>query len=330
MMNTDEKVRKVGKLSQLRAIFRYELLWNLRKKKVLIMTLIVIGTTSLDLFLPHLIGGGESNPFFILENIGPRGIIMALLGVILAMNSISGEFEENTIIPLASKPVSRKMIYLGKLLAMLTILLLLYAGLNAYLIAGGRLLYGPQAGLNASILVLPFLTTLSTTVWIGITLLLGTGTKSSSIAAIGTIALLVAVGFGGSIVTAFSPESGHFLGYFPGGGESGRVPVEYKETHKENLSVNMNTNGITQSFLLYSNKPLSKVTVIHYQVTSENLENFEPRENQPGFGSMMEKSIRTVDLSRTVGKSILVAFLYVIVLNFVSIRLFEKAGISES
>lgn len=331
-MKTGEEARRVGKLSQLKAILKYELLWNLRKKKVLIMIIIVLGTTSLDLFLPQLLGSGESNPFFLLENVGPRGLIMALLGAILAMNSISGEFEENTIIPLVSKPISRKMIYLGKLLAMLTILLLLYSLLNAYLIIGGRLLYGAQAGLNISILALPFLITLSTTVWISITLLIGTGLKNSAIAAIGTITLLVAVGFTGSIVTTFSPESGQYLNYIPGGGESGQVPVRYKETHQDNLSISTNINNITQSFLIYTTNPTAEVTILTYQMQSENLENMEnmrPQENQPFTSPMFEETVRTMSLSDTVGKSALIALAYVVILNLVSIKLFERAEITE-
>ena len=47
-----------------------------------------------------------------------------------AMNSISSEFESGTIVPLLTKPVSRTMVFLGKLFAAFVIIIITYSVLR--------------------------------------------------------------------------------------------------------------------------------------------------------------------------------------------------------
>ncbi|KXB00945.1 hypothetical protein AKJ41_03285 [candidate division MSBL1 archaeon SCGC-AAA259O05] len=56
---------------QLAAIFKYELLWNIRKKKFLASLIIVFGLASLQLFLPLIQGPLNPDPTFIIDNIWP-------------------------------------------------------------------------------------------------------------------------------------------------------------------------------------------------------------------------------------------------------------------
>lgn len=312
------------KWDQLRAIFRYEFLWNLRKKKVLILFLIAIGLMSVNLFLPSLLGSKGSNPLFLIKNLGPNAFIMILLAVAVSMNSISGEFEEGTITPLASKPVSRKIIYLGKVLAMVVTLLIVYSVLEAYFFIGSHIIYGPQHGLHPAILMLPFLATLSTTVWVGISLALGSSLKSSTMAAIGTIGLFFAISIAGGIISVTSPAGGEVLDYLPGGGASGQASVHLGENPAENLSVTTGTNYLPQTFLLFINDPSGTVTVKQYQL---DLENFE---NAPGSGMMKEVSSQTFPLSQVLGKSVLVALIYTLSLNLISLVFFERAEVTGS
>ncbi|KXA99482.1 hypothetical protein AKJ40_03050 [candidate division MSBL1 archaeon SCGC-AAA259M10] len=323
-MNEVDKEDYPETWGQISAIFKYEILWNLRKKKVLAMFIIAIGLTSLDLFLPAIWGEGGPDPKFLIGNLGPRSFIMILLAVTVAMSSISGEFEKNTIIPLASKPVSRKIIYFGKLLAMLTVLLIIYIVLDAYLLIGGRILYGPQSGMNITVIALPFLTTLSTAVWIGVTLLIGSATKSSTIAAIGTLGLLFALGIIGGLVPVLTSASGQPLNYLPGSGESGQVSGDFIQgPTPENLSINTGTDSLSRNFLLYSNDPTAKVTIRKQQLSFENIE------NTPGTTPIVTVGTRTEPLSQVLTRSVLVALAYLVAFNLLSLTLFKRSEVTE-
>lgn len=322
-MKPDDEGKGAGTWGQLRAIFRYEFLWNLRKKKVLAMFLIAIGLMSLTLFVPALIGDKESDPVFVLRNLGPNAFVMVLLAVAVSMNSISGEFEKGTVIPLASKPVSRKVIYLGKLLAMLTILLIVYSVLHSYMLLASRVMYGFQAGLNPTVVGLPFLTVLSTGVWVSIALLIGSGAKSSTMAAIGTIGLFFAVSIAGGMFTTFTSASGRPLNYIPGGGETGHITGDFTgKPAPENLSGSTGTDSIARNFLLYSNDPSARVVIERYRLSLENLENAPP--------AGMKEVTRTLPLSRALTRSIAIALAYLIFLNIFSLKLFERAEVTES
>lgn len=317
-MNDDENTGP-RKWDQIRAIFKYEFLWNLRKKKVLALFLITAGLTSVNLFLPYFLGSEGPNPLFSIRNLGPNAFIMVLLAVAVSMNSISGEFEGNTITPLASKPISRKTIYLGKLLAIMAILLIVYTALNAYFLIGSWIIYGAQTGLGLAVVGLPFLATLSTAVWVSATLALGSGFKSSTMAAIGTVGLFFAVSIASGMVSVMSPGSGQALNYLPGGGVSGQVSGNIGGTQAENLSVSMSTNDLPQTFLLYMNDSSAKVTVKYHRLNLENLE------NNPGSSPLEDIGSKTYSLSQAFGRSLLVALVYVFSLNLLSLWLFERS-----
>ncbi len=107
--------------TKLLAIVRYEILWNIRKKKFLGMLIVAFALTTLSLAGGHLVDffGGppvEPDPDFVINsNIGLGGLGFLLFAIVTVMNTISGEFESGTIIPLLAKPVGRTTIFLGKL-----------------------------------------------------------------------------------------------------------------------------------------------------------------------------------------------------------------------
>lgn len=322
-MNETSKKKERVEWTQLFAIFKYEFLWNLRKKKVLIMFLISIGLASLGLFLPSILGDMGSDPYFIIKNMGPSGFIVVLLAVAVAMRSISGEFEAGTIEPLASKPVPRKIIYLGKLLAMFVILLIVYSVLDVYFVAGGWLLYGSQKGLNLILLLLPFMAALSSLVWISISLVLGALTKNSILAGLGVIGIFFGMSVASGIITVTSPGAGKALNYLPGGGESGDVQAEFGENIPiKNFSISTGTDRMAPNLLLYSSFQSAQVIVKEYKLDLENID--------VGGNPLKEVGFHSDKLSTVVMRSISVALIYIMVLNLLAWQLFEKAEIEKS
>lgn len=320
-MNENAEKDEQGKWEQLCAIFKYEFLWNVRKKKVLAMFLVSLVLASLGLFLPSIVGDKGSDPYFIVENMGPSGFIVVLLAVAIAMRSISGEFEAGTIEPLASKPVSRKIIYSGKLLAMFVILLIVYTVLDVYFIAGGWLLYGSQKGLNLVLLLLPFMAALSSFVWLSISLVLGAWTKNSILAGLGVIGLFFGISIASGIISVTSPGAGKVLNYVPGGGESGEIQGRFGENIPVgNSSISTGTDRIASNLLLYSNFQSTQVIVREYKLDLENIE----------AGGVKEIGFHSDPLSKVLLRSISVALIYVTVFNLLAWQLFERTEIEKT
>ena len=102
------------------AVVRYELLWNIRKKKILGVLILAFALATLTLALPVILNNinnlkTEPNPDYVITTgtgIGSFGFF--LFALVSVMNSISGEFESGSIIPLLTKPISRTTIYLAK------------------------------------------------------------------------------------------------------------------------------------------------------------------------------------------------------------------------
>lgn len=322
-MNEISNRGRQSRWNQLYAIFKYEFLWNLRKKKVLIMFLISLGLASLSLFLPIILGDTGSDPYFVVENMGPTGFIVVLLAVAVAMKSISGEFEEGTIEPLASKPVTRGIIYLGKLFAMFVILLLVYSILDIYFITGGLLLYGSQKGLNLALLLLPLMATLSSFVWISISLVLGAWTKNSILAGLGVIGLFFGMSIASGIITVTSPGAGKVLNYIPGSGESGEIQRGYGDNLPvKSFSISTGTDEIAPNLLLYSSFQSAQVIVKEYKLDLENI--------QSGENPLKEIGFHSDSLSTVVVRSISFAIIYVIIFNLLAWQLFERTEIVKT
>src|SRR5713226_8488250 len=123
----------------------------------------------------------KTSRFFYSSTSSLNGIFLFLVAVATTMNTISGEFETRTIVPLLTKPVSKTTIFLGKLTASFLTLLGLFAFLGIYTTIGGVLTRGPQDSLEVVPIGVLGLT-MATTVWAAIVLFLGTLSKNSIVA----------------------------------------------------------------------------------------------------------------------------------------------------
>jgi len=199
------------------AVVKYELLWNIRKKKFLGMAIFMFVIVTLGLVLPvilsNMIGQPLSqNPDFAVGS-SPGALVFFLFALVTVMNSISGEFESGTIVPLLTKPVSRTMVFLGKLFAAFITLLSVYVVLFVYTTIGATIVYGPQN--NLQLVPLSLLgSIISTFVWIAIVLAIGSLSKSSLIAALGAFGIFIALLISTPIISVFSDQA-WVLGYLP-------------------------------------------------------------------------------------------------------------------
>ena len=212
-------------VSSFLAILYYEFLWNLRKKKIVGLFIIIFAVVTLQLALPPILSWASGLPFqpdsdFVFRNVASlNGFFIFLLAVATTMNTVSGEFETGSIIPLLTKPVSRTLVFFGKVVAASVTLLAAYAFLGVYMILGGILTLGPQDNLHLVPLGLLGLG-LGTLVWTSIVIALGTLSKNSIVAALGSFGFFIGLAIVGSLLSAFLGQSA-ILFYTPGDGAFG-------------------------------------------------------------------------------------------------------------
>ncbi len=224
-----EKQRRTTWLTGFLAILYYEFLWNWRKKKIIGLFLLVFAIVTLELALPPLLDYYNGVPFASNSNVvldffnGISGIFLFLIAAATTMNSISGEFETGSITPLLTKPVSKNTVFLGKVTASFLTLLGIYAFLTVYVTVGGLLIDGSQNNLQLLPLGLVGLT-LATMVWASLVILLGTLSKSSLIAALGSFGIWIGITIVGGVLGSFFGQTA-VLFYAPGGGARGTTTV---------------------------------------------------------------------------------------------------------
>ena len=220
-----EKRRKTTWLTGFLAILYYEFLWNLRKKKIVGLFILVFAIVTLELALPPLLDYYNGVPLTQNSNVvfdffnGLSGIFLFLIAVATTMNTISGEFETGSITPLLTKPVSKNTVFLGKIVASFLTLLGIYAFLTVYVTVGGILIQGSQNNLQLIPLGLVGLV-LATMVWGSLVVLLGTLSKSSLVAALGSFGVWIGVTIAGSVLGSVFGQT-TILFYAPGSGATG-------------------------------------------------------------------------------------------------------------
>ncbi len=218
-----ERRRGSNWLTGFAAILYYEFLWNLRKKKIVGLFLIVFAIVTLELALPPLLAyyqgvAVQQNSAFVYRDFfnGFSGIFLFLIAVATTMNTVPGEFEAGSITPLLTKPVSRNLVFAGKIVASFLTLLAIYAFLTVYVTVGGVLVQGPQDNLGLVPLGLVGLT-VATMVWASMVIFLGTISKSSLVGALGSFGVFIGVTIAGTLVASFLGQTS-ILFYAPGGG----------------------------------------------------------------------------------------------------------------
>jgi len=304
------------------AVIRYEMFWNIRKKKFLGMLIVAFALTTLALAGDHIVNafGGpsvEPNPDFVVgSNVGLGGFGFFLFAIVTVMNTISAEFESGTIVPLLAKPVSRTIVFFGKLFAAFLTLLATYCFLMIYMAIGGFVVYGPQNNLH--LVPLSLIGALfSTFIWISIVLLFGTLFRSSLIAALGPLGIWLGTNIIGSILGVLAGQ-GWILTYIPGTGNSGfangGLPSQLTPT---GTSVATGTDSIGSNLINYILHPSWKVT--YYKI---NIGEIAP-------GQIPWEKLYSEPLSNVVLTSIAVAIVYFIVFIGISWYVFRRAQITE-
>ncbi len=300
------------------AVIRYEVLWNIRKKKFLGMLVVAFALTTLSLAGGHIVSvmSGEPvelNPNFVVNsNVGLGGFGFFLFAIVTAMNTISAEFESGTIVPLLAKPISRTTVFLGKLFAAFLTLLATYCFLMVYMTIGGIIVYGPQNNLH--LVPLSLLGALfSTFIWIAIVLFFGTLFRSSLIAALGSLGVWLGATIIGSILGVIAGQ-GWILTYIPGTGNSGSVGGP----PTSGIPVSTGTDSIGSNLINYILHPSWEVT--YYKIDIGGL---TPGQT-PGWVELYSEPLSSVILT-----SITVALLYLIVFVAISWYIFKRAQILE-
>ena len=219
------KQRRTTWLTGFLAILYYEFLWNLRKKKIVGLFILVFAIVTLELALLPLLDYYNGVPLTPNSNVvfdffnRLSGIFLFLIAVATTMNTISGEFETGSITPLLTKPVSKNTVFLGKIVASFLTLLGIYAFLTVYVTVGGILIEGSQNNLQLIPLGLVGLI-LATMVWGSLVIMLGTLSKSSLVAALGSFGVWIGVTIAGGVLGSVFGQT-TILFYAPGSGATG-------------------------------------------------------------------------------------------------------------
>ena len=244
------------------AVVRYEMLWNIRKKKFIGVLILVFVFATLGIVLPVVLSNVsgeplEPNPDY-LAGAGAGSLAFFLFALVIAMNSIPGEFETGTIVPLLTKPVSRTTVFLGKLFTAFLLLLIAYTFLFVYQMVGGTIVFGPQNNLHLVPLTL-LGNILSTFVWVAIVLALGALTKNSLITALVAFGVFFALFITAPIVSVFTGQAGA-LSYVPGSGATGYLLPEGSQIPINASSISTGTDSIASNFVNYVLNPSANVT----------------------------------------------------------------------
>ena len=164
----------VSRLSQTWAVVRYELTWDLRKRRTqFIVGLFLFAALVFGYLVPAFYGKWTTLPPFdkgasfmdslwwvnavnVAFNALASGLFPLLIGGFIAADSLATEFGNNTIVPLLSQPITRLELYCGKFLEKSLLLLLVTALFTLTVIAASEVSIGGQARLDAFPLVVFF------------------------------------------------------------------------------------------------------------------------------------------------------------------------------
>jgi ABC-type transport system involved in multi-copper enzyme maturation permease subunit len=318
-MIQDDRPAPYSRFPRFLAIVKYELLWNIRKKKMLGLLVLVFGLATFSLVLPVILSTIydrplEADPSHVIHSgaiLGGLGFF--LLAVVTSMNTISGEFESGTIVPLLTKPVSRTVVFLGKLFATFLTLLVTYTLLFAYLAVGGSIVYGPQNNLHLVVVTL-LGSVFSTFVWVAIVLAIGTVSKSSVTAALGAFGIWLGLNLAIGIFSIFSGET-WILTYIPGGGATGYLNMGEAASPMAGPAVKTGTGSIAENLVTLILNPTAEVNFIKFELTG-------------GAGPRIIE-VFTETLSYVVMRSLLVASVYIFTLSFIAWFALKRAQITE-
>ena len=320
-MNPNANTVRPSWFSRFWAVVRYEMLWNIRKKKFIAALVIAFVLATVDLAVPAFLHLGQ-NPYFAATFSG-GSFTFFLFGIVTAMNSISGEYESGTIVSLLTKPVSRTMVFFGKLFATFIVILASYVVIFSYSTIGGILVYGPQNSLYLVPLAL-LGDIICTFIWVAIVLAAASISKSSLLALLTALGLFIALFLGVSVASAFSGNAGVVggLNYLPGAGASGTMNITAgQSTTIANVTVNTVTSVSSGTDSIGANMvkavlfPNASVLFYHSNVLS----------NPPQPPTLLYDEPISLIALRAIG----IAFLYIAVFLLIAWYAFKRSQILE-
>jgi ABC-type transport system involved in multi-copper enzyme maturation permease subunit len=297
------------------AVVRYEMLWNIRKKKFIGTVIVAFIFATLGWVLPVVISAStnqtiNANPDYAVTFTIPA-FGMFLFALITAMNSISSEFESGTVVPLLTKPVSRTMVFLGKVLAAFIIILVTYTILFAYTIIGGIFVYGPQNSIHLVPLGL-LGNIISTFIWAAIILAAGALSKSTIVSALIALGVFMGLLLAVPIVSVFAGPS-PALNYVPSSGASGTMI-----TTQGPITVGAGTDNIGANLINYA---LYSSANVDFNKTSIQIQDGQP--------NITQTFAYSEPISLVTSRSVATAVAYTIVFLFIAWIAFKRAQILE-
>jgi ABC-type transport system involved in multi-copper enzyme maturation permease subunit len=301
------------------SIVRYEMLWNIRKKKFLFVLIIAFVIATIVLLVPILASNAtgvaiKANANYAIS-FGGTGFIYLLFAIGTAMNSISSEFESGTIVPLVTKPVSRTMIFLGKLFSAFMIILVSYTVLYSYVTVASIALYGAQNSLQYMPLIVVG-TVMSTFIWVALLFAVGALTKNTIITVIVAIILFIALFFAIPIVGEFSGPS-QTLNYFPGNGATGTLIIQQNIS---SIGVGAGTDNVGSNLVNFALYPNANVNFYKINITSVTV----------GATSLPISSLVYTEPTSTVAaRSIEVASAYIMVFLFIAWLALKRSQVMD-
>ena len=314
-------------LSRFWAVVRYEMLWNIRKKKFIGILAAVFVIATLILVLPvassRYAGVSiKANPYYAIT-FGGTGFLFLLFAIGTAVNSISSEFEGGTIVPLLTKPVSRTMVFLGKLFGTFVVLVVSYIVLYAYITIASIALYGSQKDLQfMPVIVIGCI--ISTFIWVALLFAVGSISKNTIITMIVAIIMFLALFFAGPIIGVYLGPSST-LNYVPGTGASGTLVVgndaaSANAAYFNGTSVSAGTDNIGVNVVNYALFPSANVTY-----SKINLSAIRTNETSlPTSGVLYTESTSLVAL-----RSVIVSFAYIVGFLIVAWVAFKRSQVLE-
>jgi len=318
MTTTNTGIPRPSWITRFWAVVRYEMLWNIRKKKFIGIIILSFVFATLGLVLPVVLSSTpiEANPDYVI-GVSMSSFAFFFFALATAINSISSEFESGTMVPLLTKPVSRTMVFLGKLLAALIIILMAYTILYVYTVVGGILIYGPQNNLQ----LLPFALlgdVISTFIWVSLILAMGAISKNTMIATLVGLGVFLALLIALPIVSLFagpSPALNYLPGSGAGSGENAMLNLALRSksigTGTDNIGVNL------INWILYpsANVSFTKIDLTMIQVG-------QPTEQA-------KTVVYTEPISVVASRSLGVALVYIFVFLLIGWYAFKRAQILE-
>jgi ABC-type transport system involved in multi-copper enzyme maturation permease subunit len=297
---------------------KYEMLWNIRKKKFIGIIIISFVFATLGLILPVVLSSTpiEANPDYVI-GVSVSSFAFFLFALATAMNSISSEFESGTVVPLLTKPVSRTMVFLGKLFATFLIILMAYTILYGYTVIGGILIYGPQNSLQLVPFAL-FGDIISTFIWVALILAMGALSKNTMLAALVGLGVFLALFIALPIVSVVAGPSAA-LNYMPGGGAgSGSNAVLNLTSGSKSIGTGTDNIGVNLiNWILYpsANVSFTKIDLSQVQIGQST----EPA----------QMVVYTEPISVVALRSLGVALAYIFVFLFIGWYAFKRAQVLE-